>query len=293
MATAEVRKKGFPVFIKQEAKLLDANNSRDLNEAAHFLANGEVVIFPICGVMGLICDASQERGPNRIYELKDRDRQQQLITAGSASTRDRLLIDYNKLDPDWKDFDFSSVYDLPVFLIFPSQEGLSRDFVRPDVDGTDAVAIWWANRYNSINELELRLQQLRPESYIGGTSCNRTKQESLTTSGQAFGQFGKGSERVAAVVYYRPFDQGRCLIDGSHTMMRVRGKKIVPVRSGSTHTDSFKTLLGEKLEVPEDFQNLPTAAILDIDQIRQTGHYLKPVPREDLMQRFTHLLHPQ
>ncbi len=267
----------IPLPVKSEAMLLDVKNPHDLRVAARLMAEGEAIIMPICGVMGFVCDATQDRGCDQIFDLKDRDRKQQLITAGSQLTRSRL-IDYHKLNSSWEGFDFAGIYDIPTFVIFPAQAGLPRIFIKPDLEDqqTDTVAVWWANYYSGIKRLESFLQEIRPDAFIGGSSCNRSHHESITKSDQAFREFGRGNDRVAAIVVDSAYDRGEGLINGSHTMLHVSGDKIKPFRPGSVHTDSFRTILGERLEVPADFEDLPSAALLDVAQIRKNRHYLRP-----------------
>lgn len=266
----------FPPFIRREAKCLDARCNKDLKIAARLIVQGEAIIVPICGVMGIVGDATQRSGVDQIYEIKDRSRTQQLITAGSAVTRSRL-IDSSKLHRNWQGFDFNRVYDLPTFVIFPSVKGLSKDMVRsdPEDESIDTIAIWWANYYQPVHSLERFMQDLKPESFIVGSSCNRSKQDSITDSRDAFEVFGKGRQRVAAIVYDKDFDEGRGLVKGSHLMLRISGGVMTPHRAGSVHTDSFKPILGDRLYVPGNFQNVGNAMLLDHLSIRQAGHYLK------------------
>lgn len=266
----------FPPFLRREAKRLDSRCDKDLKTAAKLIVQGEAIIVPICGVMGLVGDATQYSGIDQIYELKDRNRSQQLITAAGAATRSRL-IDFSRLHCNWQGFDFGRVYDLPTFVIFPSVKGLSKDMVRPDPDDEtiDTIAIWWANYYQSVHRLERFMQGFRPESFIVGSSCNRSKQESIVNSRDAFEAFGRGRERVAAIVYDKDFDEGRGLVRGSHLMLRISGGIMKPHRAGSVHTDSFKPILGDRLCVPGNFQNVGNAMLLDHLSIRQAEHYLK------------------
>ena len=274
MVTTEVREVGFPAHIKNQALLLDGHDYDDLRQAAKLVVQGEVIVASICGVMGFVCDGTQ-KGAERIFELKDRDRTKQLITAGSRETR-RNLIDFSKL-PGWRETDFDLLYDIPTFVIFPAIDGLPVDCTRPDIDDqtTNTVAIWWANHYRPITGLEKLMLEIRPEAFIEGSSCNRSDEESITDSMTAFDVFGKGSERVAAIVFDRDFDYGKGLIHGSHTMLRVAGDKIIPLRSGSVHTDSFKSVLGERLDIPVSFENQEGAVLVDAANRRNAGHYLR------------------
>ncbi len=257
--------------VKTKAQVLDGHDYYDLKRAAKFLAEGEAIVMPICGVMGFVCDATSNKGVDQIYELKGRDRSQQLITAGSTPTR-KQLVAWEKFHPKWHGFDFSLVYDLPIFVIFPAKEHLPEYFVRPDQDGVPTVAVWWANHYSPTINLERLLQGAKRDSFIGGSSCNRSKEESITVSHQAIREFGDG---VAAIVCDSRFDRGDGLITGSHTMLRLEGDRIRPLRGGSVHVDSFKQSFGDRLEIPEGFQNPPNAALLDLKEIQQQRHYFK------------------
>jgi len=279
VSLAEINRDNVPVLISSEARLLDGKKDRDLRTAAELLSKGEVIVAPICGVMGFVCDATQRDGSDFIYELKGRDRSQQLITAGSTITRQRLIA-FHKLHPSWEGFDFSSIYDLPAFIIFPAADGLPKDFVRPDPEDnqTDTVAVWWANYYSITRRLESFLQQIKPDAIIGGSSCNRSRQESIVHSDHAFNEFGRGEMRVAAIVYDRDFDEARGLLQGSHGMLKISGDKIKSYRAGCVHMDSFKSLLRERLIIPDDFRNSPDAVLMDYARVRRNKHYLKEQP---------------
>lgn len=269
----------FPAILKREARLIDSRDTKKLKEVAKLITEGESVIVPIAGVMGFVCDGNQQSGIDQIYYLKDRSHLQPLVTAASSETRKRL-IEGSKLHPYWHHFNINRIYDFPAFIIFPAKEGLPKETIMADSYNpeVDTVAIWWANYYHPTKRLEAFIQELKPEAFIVGSSCNKSKHESIENSEQAMNEFGRGEDRVAAIVYDRSFDKGRGIIRGSHTMLRVVDDKIVPHRVGSMHIDSFKQILGERLEVSEEFyqkQGLVDSATLDLRIVRKNRHYLK------------------
>lgn len=271
---------GFPAYIRREAKLVDSSDVEGLKEAAKLVSQGEVVISPVAGVMGFVCDATQQSGIEQIYDLKDREHTKPLIAAGSYNTR-QALIDKERLALNWRDFDFGQVYDIPVFVIFPARSGLPKEIVMPDPEdpSRETVAIWWANYYAPTRGLEYFMQYFRPEAFIGGSSCNKSEKDSITTSNAAFREFGRGSERVPMIIYDRNYDAGQGMLNGSHTMLRVSYNKIALHRPGSVHTDSFKGILKDRFLEPSPVQNelqkINEAVILNTQEIRGNRDYYR------------------
>jgi tRNA A37 threonylcarbamoyladenosine synthetase subunit TsaC/SUA5/YrdC len=238
------------------------------------VAGGGVLIVPICGVIGFVCDGRQPKAIEKIFELKGRDRAQTLITAGGPETRERLA-DLDKLSPVWTRQSITTIYDLPVLVVFRAASA-PAELVRPDLDRPEigTVAVWWANFYTPIATLEECLHQIKPDAFLAGTSCNMSGRPSITRTPEAAEVFGR-HPLLSAVLRDADFDEGRGLLSGSHTMLRIVGDHIVPLRAGSVHTDSLKAMLGDSLRVPQGFANLASSTIVDVSAIRTNRHYLR------------------
>ena len=256
------------------SEVLDCHSPSHIGRVAEMLADGEVVIFPVCGVVGFMCDGTNPEAIERVFRLKGRERTQALITAGSAATRERL-VDLSRLSPTWTLDAIATIYDVPVFIIFPAAN-VPSNLIRPDPDQPEVptVAIWWANFYPPMANLEHALQTLRPNAFLAGTSCNISGKPSTISSQDAFETFGR-DRLVPVIVNDADFDEGRGLLRDSHTMVRIVGDCVVPYRAGSVHTDSLKALFNGQLSVPQGFTNLTSAAIVDVSAIRRNQHYLK------------------
>lgn len=254
--------------------ILECHDRGHIEQVAEMVADGEVVIFPICGVMGFVFDGTNAQAIERVFELKGRPRSQTLITAGSQRTI-RRLVDLKQLASTWTITDVTAIYDLPVVLILPAGS-IPSDFTSPapDVPAMPTVAVWWANYYPPIANLEQSLQRLRPRAFLGGTSCNISGKPSITSGQDAFAHFGR-DHLIPAIVKDPDFEQGRGLLTGSHTMLRIQGEDVVAHRAGSIHADSFQPMLKGHFIIPEHFRNVPGAAILDVAIIRRNRHYLR------------------
>jgi len=120
------------------------------------LAEGAVLIVPICGVMGFICDGTNDQAIHRIYELKNRNRAQTLITAASLGTL-RRITDLGRLPPTWSLEVIASIYDLPVLVIFPAANDLPTDVIirdpnEPNEPNIQTIAVW-VGKFLSANDV--------------------------------------------------------------------------------------------------------------------------------------------
>lgn len=255
---------------RQGQIILSHHNIKSINKAAKAIAEGEVVGFPICGVMGLVCDGSNSIAIKKIFKIKGRDISRSLIIAANATLREKM-IDKQKLHPNLKDIDWNNVYNLPTFVIFPSQAWISDQVSINVPNYGKTIAVFWANYYQPFIQLEQAFLRLKPNSFLVGSSANKSGQPSLVTAKELAKSFAGQLKFVIEDSEYENFGSTK----GTHTMLSALEEQVKPHRSGAVHMASYEKILGNKLEILPTWVDQINAVVLDVDLVKNTGHYLK------------------
>lgn len=259
------------LWLKSRELIRDCKQPDSIQYAADALAKGEIIGFPMCGVMGLVCDGQNLEAIYKIFEAKGRESSRSLIVGASNTTRQRL-VEWEKIHPNLQKVDWDRGYDLPTFLIFPSCSGLFDEVTITIPNFGKTVAVFWANFYNPVIELEKEFLKRKPGSFLTGSSANITNMDSITTARDVFNVF---HNKLAVIVKDSVYEKTG-LTKGTHTILNATGDKIRPHRGGPIHTESFRKIYGDLLEIPDTWSGEKDgASILDIDKIRSVGHYLR------------------
>lgn len=260
-------------FVRKREVLLDFNDINDIQRGADKMAEGDVVITTMCGVMGFVIDGTQENAIDKVLQLKGRTRANPLVIAGSAGVR-KLLIDEDRVPLVFK-FSDDSRYDLPHFLECPVKENLVPDGIGMRNDRLGRVgAIFWANYYFPLRMLEMALLARNDQGFVAGTSANLHGQPSIKRGIEAFHQFGI-NRKVDIILMDRVFEAER-MFGGSHAMFSFSesNDELNPVRGGSITLGSYRSIYPQ-LVIPEDWQDPVDAVDMDVNKVRRAKSYLR------------------
>jgi len=107
----------------------------DVQQAAHVLRAGGLILYPTDTVWGVGCDATNDRAVEKIFALKQRARHKSLIVLVSGlGMATRYVHDI----PD-KAYDLTAVFSTPLTLVYPQAYGLARGVVAGD--GSVAIRV--------------------------------------------------------------------------------------------------------------------------------------------------------
>ena len=108
------------------------------NELIHCLKiikDGGVILFPTDTIWGLGCDATNKEAVDKIFEIKNRDKQKAVVI---LLNDENLIFDYVKDVPDVA-FDLIELSDHPLTIIYPNAKNLSEKVIGKD--GSVAIRI--------------------------------------------------------------------------------------------------------------------------------------------------------
>jgi len=106
----------------------------EVEEALAMLRNGSVILYPTDTIWGLGCDATNNDAVNKIYRIKKREDNKNLIL---LVTDERQILQYVAA-PDIAVFDFIETQSRPTTIIFDGAIGLPDELT---TDGTIAIRI--------------------------------------------------------------------------------------------------------------------------------------------------------
>ncbi|MCL4367318.1 Sua5/YciO/YrdC/YwlC family protein [Patescibacteria group bacterium] len=267
----------FPLlwFSRNRDFFLNPYKLNDIHKAAGFLAEGEVIAIRLAGAWGLVADGTCANAIDKIFELKRRDRNTPLIIGGSFQTRVRL-VDHERL-PKWYQLADIAKYDLPHFLEFPVKDipdGVGR---YTDEKGRTA-AIYWANYDQPVISLEGTLLNENLDSFLVGSSANIHGEPSARTVEDVDRFFGRPRQGVSCII---AGSNDELPWYGSQIILHFEGEeKVEPEknRKGSITLASYSKVYNadqERLVIPEDWQESPTAVFADVDEIRKNRSYYR------------------
>ena len=107
----------------------------ELNNCLTIIRSGGTIIFPTDTIWGLGCDATNQTAVNKIFKLKNRDKQKPLVILLNDENR---LFDYVKEVPDVA-FDLIDFGDQPITIIYPDAKNLPEGIIAKD--GSVAIRI--------------------------------------------------------------------------------------------------------------------------------------------------------
>lgn len=99
--------------------------NEDINQSAHVLRKGGIILYPTDTIWGIGCDATNHKAVDRIYKLKKRsDSKSMLVLLGSEN----LLQQYVKVVPDIA-WELLEVADKPITIIYPDAKNLASNLI--------------------------------------------------------------------------------------------------------------------------------------------------------------------
>lgn len=162
---------------------LTTKRSRKLKELAELLAQGEVIAYPTETVYGIGCDATNRVAVEKIYQIKGKDRNKQLLLLVGSRAMAERYFEFNKLSRRLA----KKYWPGALSLIVP---------VRPEyqgVFGTDPVGIRVSS---SLAATSLSRRLGKP---IISTSANPTNQPSALSGDQIAAYFADKLNLIAAL----------------------------------------------------------------------------------------------
>ena len=109
--------------------------SNDIEECLQVLNNGGLILYPTDTIWGIGCDATNEEAVRKIYTLKERATNKNMIIL-LAEEKDILTY---VTQPDLQIFDYIQGISKPVTVIYEGATGLAENLVSED--GTIAIRI--------------------------------------------------------------------------------------------------------------------------------------------------------
>lgn len=107
----------------------------EVEKALEVLRSGGVILYPTDTIWGIGCDATNENGVRRIYEIKNREDSKSMIIL----VADEREILQHVAAPDLAVFDFMQEQTRPTTIIFEHAVGLPRNLIADD--GSVAIRI--------------------------------------------------------------------------------------------------------------------------------------------------------
>jgi L-threonylcarbamoyladenylate synthase len=241
----------------------------NIDAAATLLLNGGVVALPTETVYGLAADATNEQAVKRIFEIKGRPADHQLI----LHIANEAALDYWASEvPDTARLLARQFWPGPLTLILPRSPRVSSCVT----GGQETVGL-------RIPDHPVTLAVLRamgPHAAVAAPSANRYGRISPTTAEHVREELG---DRVDMIV-----DGGSCNVGLESTIVSCIGDRVAILRPGGIPVSAIENVLQHKVDVVEGNQ----------EKIRVSGsllsHYapatpLELAPHESFWQRASEL----
>lgn len=183
-----------------------------LKKITEFLARGEVIAYPTETVYGLGCDATDKRAVEKIYQIKGRDQNNQLLVLlGSRSMAEKYFI-FDKLSRRLA----KKYWPGPLSLILPVRPEYREAF------GREAVGV----RLSS-NPVATSLSRRLGKPIIS-TSANPSGQPAALSGDQVVAYFADRLDLIAALA-----DAGELEFSSGSTIVDATSGQITIIRQGA------------------------------------------------------------
>ena len=162
--------------------------NKEVEETLAVLRNGGVILYPTDTIWGLGCDATNNDAVNKIYGIKKREDNKNLIL---LVTDERQILQYVAA-PDIAVFDFIETQSRPTTIIFDGAIGLPDELT---TDGTIAIRI--------VKDEFCRHLIRRLQKPIVSTSANVSGKPSPSTFPEVSDEIKKQADHI---VQWRQYD---------------------------------------------------------------------------------------
>ena len=98
-----------------------------MEKAIEILKNGGVILYPTDTIWGLGCDATNVEAINKIFEIKNREKNKSMIILVESEKRLQDLVDVPEMA--WEIMDMS---DKPVTIVYNNPKGLPQELLAED-----------------------------------------------------------------------------------------------------------------------------------------------------------------
>ncbi len=98
-----------------------------MEKAIEILKNGGVILYPTDTIWGLGCDATNVEAINKIFEIKNREKNKSMIILVESEKRLQDLVDVPEMA--WEIMDMS---DKPVTIVYNNPKGLPKELLAED-----------------------------------------------------------------------------------------------------------------------------------------------------------------
>ncbi|MCX8202517.1 MAG: L-threonylcarbamoyladenylate synthase [Candidatus Micrarchaeota archaeon] len=222
----------FKEMIKVETKIIDPRKLRSheyrqfISEVGDMINKGEVIVFPTETVYGLGANAFDSRAVSKIFEIKNRPKDNPLIV--HISSKDMLSYLAREINSDAEKL-AEKFWPGPLTLI------LKKNPIMPDVTtaGLDTVAIRMPN--NSIALDIIKVSSVP----IAAPSANISGRPSSTTAMDAFSDL---NGKVPLII-----DGGQCKIGIESTVINMTTEPYTIVREGYITKEEIEETLEKKI----------------------------------------------
>lgn len=98
-----------------------------MEKAVEILKNGGVILYPTDTIWGLGCDATNVEAINKIFEIKNREKNKSMIILVESEKRLQDLVDVPEMA--WEIMDMS---EKPVTIVYNNPKGLPQELLAED-----------------------------------------------------------------------------------------------------------------------------------------------------------------
>ena len=98
-----------------------------MEKALEILKNGGTILYPTDTIWGIGCDATNAEAIQKIFDIKQRDKNKSMIILVESEQRLQSLVEVPEMA--WEIIDLS---EKPVTIVYESPKGLPKEILAPD-----------------------------------------------------------------------------------------------------------------------------------------------------------------